>query len=460
MGRKFDKHQVLRQKDPWEVARNAFDIALELALLGYVEKATVLYDLFETFSTGTKTSWSPGLYFAWEATGLWPDAIPAQERTSTFLKALETERIVWKRETNLSEEGLEKLIAVATNGGTANAWGEKELRADDLTAAMDLALYMNRRDRALDLLQVIADNWNVCWQELSKSRQAWRYLKHQALARTMEIDEQKLETFFEEVHFTFKERLEKGPARVFQDMTLNELAQMCNDNTMKNAVWEEMDMDPDDPPKTILHEGATEEQLKQCEERIGHHLPNDLRSFLRATNGMESLWNGFGGEPRFLSTEEIHVSDISEQQEAWEEVAVNIGFVTDMSVKPVYPRLERVIKINGGDEQSKFLWLIEPEVAQQLGVAFFGAIQKLPEDERKTVMTMHGYYYAGIKTTEDVGWQLAVWCPTELSLRTYMSFKEYLEVLAGDTANEDIYDETDGQGRPLYSNEVFAYQLR
>jgi hypothetical protein len=460
MSRKFDKHHVLRQRDPWEVARNAFDIALELALLGYVAKATQLYTLFEGFAAGARTSWSPGLYFAWEATGLWPDSIPAKERTPDFLKALETERIVWKRETHLSEEGLEKLIAVAAGGRRADAWGERELRADDLTAAMDLALFMNRRDRALDILEMIASNWHLCWQELSKSRQAWRYLKHQALARTIEIDEAKLETFCEEVQATFAERLKKGPARIFKDTPMKELARICNNNTIKNAVWEEMDVDPDDPPETILHDGATEEQIAECERRIGHDLPSDLKELLRATNGLDSVWNGFSGEPPYLSTDEIHIIDGREQQEAWEEASVEIGFVTDMSIKPVYDRLESAIQIGRGDEHSKFVWLLTPEVSARMGQAFFATVQQLPNDERQRVMTMLGFFHAGVETTADVGWQLCVWCPRELSFNTYNSFREYFELLVGDSANEDIFDELDAQGRPLHSSEVFAYSLR
>ena len=460
MGRKFDKHQVLRQQDPWEVARNVFDIALELALLGYVAKATQLYNLFETFAAGARTSWSPGLYFAWEATGLWPDSIPAHERTPEYLRSLETERIVWKRETHLSEEGLEKLITVATGGGRMDAWGEKELRADDLTAAMDLALFMNRRDRALDLLEAIANNWHLCWQELSKSRQAWRYLKHQALARTIEIDETKLDTFFGEVHATFAERLEKGAARIFKDTPMKELAQKCNDNTIKNAVWEEMDVDPDEPPETILHEGATEEQIAECEKRIGHDLPHDFKELLRATNGMGSLWNGFCGEPPYLSTEDIHNFDGREQQEAWEDASVEIGFVTNMSIKPVYPRLESAIQINSGDEHSKFVWLLTPETSQRMGAAFFETIKKFPPDEGKKIMTMLGFFHAGVETNEDVGWQVCVWCPGELSFNTFNSFREYFELLVGDSANEDVFDETDSRGRQLFSTEIFAYQLR
>lgn len=462
MGRKFDRHQILRQKDPWEVARNVFDVALELALLGYVDKATELYNLFESFASGCKTSWSPGLVFAWEATGLWPETIPAEERSPEAIKKLETERIVWKRETHLSEEGLEKLIATATGGGKMNAWGDTELRADDLTAAIDLALYMNKREKALDILQVIADNWNVCWLELSKSRQAWRYLKHHALARTIEIDDAKLDVFFKDVYATFKERLEKGAVRIFKDVPVKELARMCSENTVKNAVWEEMDdVDPDDPPETILYEPATEEQIKECEKRIGNTLPSDFKELLLTTNGMGPCWNGFFGEPRLLSVDELQVSDAQEQQEIWEEAAVEIVFVTDMSVKVKWPRMDRVIQINGGGEDSKFVWLMEPALKQSMGAAFFAAVQQLPPHEQQHVMKLLGYYHAGVENVNDIeGWQVAVWCPQTLSLVSYMSFKEYFETLAGDTANEDILDEEDEQGRLLHSHDVFAYQLR
>ncbi|KAF2466329.1 uncharacterized protein BDR25DRAFT_306156 [Lindgomyces ingoldianus] len=460
MGRKFDRHQILREKDPWQVARKVFDVALEFALLGYVDTATDLFNLFESFSQGCKSSWSPALYFAWDATGLWPDSIPASERTKDALSKLETERILWKRETNATKEGLDKLVATATGEGKTDEWGDAQIRPDDLTAAIDLALFMGEKDKAEEILQVFAENFNVTWIDLSKSRGVWQLLKDKALAKAIGVDEEKMDAFQEEVLETFTERLEKGAARVFRDLPMKTLVNMCNENTLKNAVWEEMDGDPDDPPETILHDGATEEQIARVEAKLGHDLPDDFKEFLTLTNGMDSYWNGFYGEPKIHGTEAIHVFDASEQQEIWNSASVEIAFVTNMSVKIEWATLDRVIQINDGAEDSKFVWLVEPEYGQKLGGSFFAAFRQLPKEEQEHVSKLLGYFHAGKDNSQSVGWQVCVWCPRTLDLVTYHSWREYLELLAGDTAKEDILDEEDEEGRLLHSHDIFAYQLR
>jgi hypothetical protein len=461
MGRKFNRHQVLREKDPWEVARNAFDIALELALLGYVEEATELYNLFESFSSSCHSSWSPGLYFAWEATGLWPASIPTEKRTSDALSKLENERILWKRDTNATDEGLDKLIATATGTANTTDWAEESvIRPDDLTAAIDLALYMDNREKALEILQVFADNFDTTWLALSKSRQAWQYLKHQTLARTIQVDEDKLTAFKKEVYETFKERLEKGARRIYKDLPTTELVRMCNENTLRNAVWEEMDVDPDDPPESILHAGATDKEIADLQARLGVTLPDDFIEFLSATNGLESTWNGFSGEPKLRGTDSICVADASEQQEDWETAHVKIPFVSTLSVEPAWPKLDHVIQINDGSKLSNFIWLLEPALGQQIGAAFFAAFGQLPAEEQTHVKKMLEYFHAGRENADQIGWQVCVWSPPTLNVVTYHSWREYLEMLAGDTANEDVLDEEDDQGRLLHSEDIFAYQLR
>jgi hypothetical protein len=460
MGRKFDRHQILRERDPWEVARNVFDVALEFALLGYVDKATELYNLYVDFAEGCKTSWSPGLYFAWESTGLWPDSIPAEERTPEALSKMETERIVWKRSMDQTEAGVDKLIAAAMGAAMTATWGEQQVHGGDLTAAIDLALLLDKREKALDILQIFADNLNSTWTELSKSRQVWRYLKHYALARTIEVNEEKLETFSIEVYATFKERLDKGAARQFRDLPMRDLVNMFNENTLKNAVWEEMDVDPDDPPETILHDPATAEQIATLEEEIGQELPDDFKEFLQYSNGMESFWNGFFGEPRILGTDEIEVFDATEQQEIWDEANVEIAFVTSMSVKVDWPILDRVIKINNGSEETKFLWLMDPEYGQKFSASFFAAFTQLPPEEQAHVKKLLGYFQHGVDESVTLGWQTCVWCPATMDLQTYRSWREYLEHLAVDTMNKDILDEEDSQGRLIHSHDIFAYQLR
>ncbi|KAF2660084.1 hypothetical protein K491DRAFT_688686 [Lophiostoma macrostomum CBS 122681] len=235
---------------------------------------------------------------------------------------------------------------------------------------------------------------------------------------------------------------------------------MCNENTLSNAVWEEMDVDPDDPPTTILRPGATKKQIAECEARLGHDLPDDFREFLSLTNGMDSIWNGFYGEPKLLGTDEIYVFDASELQDGWQNASVQMKFIPDMSVKPEWTTLDRVLMINDGADDSKYLWLLEPELGRQYAGSFFAAYQALPLHEQEQVRSVLQIFHAGKENASEINWQTCVWSPPTLEAQGYQTFREYLEIMAGDTANDDILEEEDDQGRLLHSHDIFAYQLR
>ncbi|KAF2203072.1 hypothetical protein GQ43DRAFT_470301 [Delitschia confertaspora ATCC 74209] len=458
MGRKFDKHSILREKDPWAVARNVFDVALEFALLGYVDIATKLFVLFEEFSKGCKSSWSPGMIFAWEATGSFPDFVTPEERTPEAIFELETERILWLREKNASKEGLDQLVTRATEG--RDEWGEMQIRADDLTAAIDLALFMGEKEKAVEILHIFAENFHSTWMDLLKSRQVWQLLKDKALAKAIGVNEEKIAAFSVDVYETFKERLEKGALRVFRDTSLKDLVKMCDENTIQNAVWEETDYDPEEPPKTILHKGATKEQIAELEKRLEHDLPDDYKEFLSLTNGIESYWNGFFGEPRLLGTDEIHILDATEHQNTWNEASVDIIYIPNLGIKINWATLDRVILINDGREDTQFIWLVEPEYGKKLGQSFFNAYSQVDEQTQKSVNKLLMHFHAGKAAAHAVEWQVVVWSPRDLDLTVYHSFREFFEYLVGDTAKEDVLDEEDGQGRLMHSHDIFAYQMR
>jgi hypothetical protein len=458
--RKFSRHHILGQKDPWEVARNAFEISLELALLGSVEEATRLFTLFENFSAECKPIWSPGLYFAWEATDLWPDCVPASERTLEALRKLEIERILWKRETSATDAGLDSLIRVATGDGKKGAWGHAQLRRDDLTAAVDLAIHMNKAEKAGEIIQIIAENFDRMWIDLSKSRKVWSYLKDGILTRAIGIDVGRLRDFQNEAYSTFEERIKNGPRRLLKNLSMKELVDMCNDNTLRNAVWEEMEVDSGIPPETILHKGATREEVVALEQRLGLDLPEDYKEFLIVTNGLESVWNGFHGEPKLLGTDAVHKVDATEQQRAIREASVNVGFYMNMSVKVDWEPMTDVIQVNDGTEDSKFVWLLDPEHTKRTAARFFAAIAQLPAHELAHVREMLEHFHAGVEDGSQLDWVVCVWSPQTLELANYNSWREYLEVVAGEAANEDTVDEVDEDGRMLHSLEIIAYQLR
>lgn len=459
-GKKFSRHHVLRQKAPSDVARNAFDIALEFAVLGYIDEATQLFDLFESFSSGSKSSWSPGLYFAWEATGIWPESIPLADRTPEAIQKLEVERIVWKRNSNATVEGLSKLRATATNGGQKDKYGDMQLRLDDLTAAIDLAVHIDQQAEATELLQIVADNFHLTWQAISRSRHTWRHLKDKVLSRAIGVNEEKFLALRSEVLETFRDRLERGPQRPLKSLSMKDLVAMCNENTLRNAVWEEMDVDPKHPPSTFLHPGATADEIASLEKRLGYELPDDFKEYLSLTNGMDSLWNGFHGEPRLLGTEEIRIVDATEQQNTWNSAPTNIGYYMSMSIKIDWEPFHRIILVNDAAADSKYIWLLEPKHVQRAATTYKEVVAKLPQDEREHVQKLSEYMYAGVDRTTEVGWVILEWNPQTYGLASYYSWREYLEIIAGDTANEDILDEEDEQGRLIHHRDIIAYSLR
>jgi hypothetical protein len=319
---------------------------------------------------------------------------------------------------------------------------------------------MNKMDKVGELIQIIADNFESVWIDLSKSRKVWQVLKDGSLARAIGIDAERLREFQVEVYGTFKERIEKGPRRLLKDLSMKDLVEMCNSNTLRNAVWEEMGVDPAIPPNTILHKGAALEEVTTLEQRLGLALPEDYKEFLMATNGMESPWNGFHGEPKLLGTNAVSKVDATGQQKAIREASVNIGFYSSMSVRVEWEPLRGIVQVNDGTEDTKFVWLLPPDYTKREATRFLEAVAQLSPQEQQHVRKMLEYFHAGVRPAEQLGWMVTVWCPSTLELANYNSWREYLEVIAGETANKDIMDEMDEDGRLMHSLEIFAYQLR
>lgn len=479
--RKFSPGHILSQKNPHTLALNAFEIVVELALLGRIESATQLFTLFADLAPVCKNIWSPGMYFAWAETHSFPECIPQSQRTEDFIHSKEIERVLWKRSTCCSDEGLEELINVALGHGRTDRWGNQVIRGEDLKAAIDLAAYMEKPEKVEQLLNVFAEHFDSVWYRLARSRLAWKYIKNGALARAIGIDEAKLLTFEKEILTTFTQRLQNGPVRPFQDTPMKDLIALCDTNTLQNAVWSEMDgIDPDDPPTSVTHPGATAADIASLEQKIGFDLAADYKEFLALSNGLGPLWNGFHGEPPLLPAEQVHTTNATKQKKAMR--AANQDPTFFMGVKMDWEPLAHVIQINepypnydnpamppdleDDDEleryeHAKFIWLIPPQDITAVGKNFFAAVEALPAEQRDAIMKNLGYLQSD---SEDLSintkWSVISWAPGTMEYAQYGSFREYLEVVAMETAEKDILDEEDEEGRLVHSQEVFAYQLR
>ncbi|PVI00282.1 hypothetical protein DM02DRAFT_527289, partial [Periconia macrospinosa] len=78
-----------------DVVEQAGETALGLALLGNITAATTIIEILRSHNLNALEEFhgelflKPCMYFAWEATGQWPDWIPAEERTEAHLSDLE-----------------------------------------------------------------------------------------------------------------------------------------------------------------------------------------------------------------------------------------------------------------------------------------------------------------------------------------------------------------------------------
>lgn len=422
------------------------------------------------------------MYFAWAEINSFPDCIPQSERTEEFIHSKEIERVLWKRSTCCSEEGLEGLINDALGHGRTDRWGHQVIRGEDLKAAIDLAAYMEKPEKVQQLLNVFAEHFDSVWYRLARSRYAWKYIKDGALARAIGIDEAKLAKFEQEVIAAFTQRLQNGQVRPFKATPMKDLIDLCNINTLQNAVWSEMDgVNPDDPPTSVIRPGASDADIAALEQKLGLELADDYKEFLSLSNGLGPLWNGFHGEPPLLPAQQVRITNATKQLKAMN--AARVDMMSFMNLDIDWEPLAHVIQINepypsdynpsmppdladddDDDEvhgHARFVWLISPQDTAALAKKFYAAVQALPAEERDVVVRKLEYMQEGLSRPEDVPeWIVCVWSPGTMELSRYSSFREYLEVVAMETGEGDILEEEDGQGRLVHSQEIFAFQLR
>lgn len=109
-------------------------------------------------------------------------------------------------------------------------------------------------------------------------------------------------------------RLEDGPVHsdhMYAGMTIRELVGELDRNTMSDPDFNPYDYwfsDEDGGPKTILKKPATDEAIAAAEEKMGRALPEQLKAFLKLTNGLHWVKIGPGlRKMKFVAVEEMYL---------------------------------------------------------------------------------------------------------------------------------------------------------
>jgi hypothetical protein len=286
---KFDSNDILTNPSLPVVYTRIRSLAKELAVLGKINYASQITDLV---LSQNRTEHGIGLMaclnYAFEQTGDWPASIPASARTKHALHKLDTlpsgaideqryDEII--NETAISQRDPALCLTIAV------ALCEKAGRTE--------VEHMQQDERVARALNQIAERFDRYIDELTRHRKIWPLLASGVLAQHLGVDDGKLTATAELAVETVRTRIEKGRQKGVHDgKPIKDLLEILAENTRKNAgsLYEEMDKVP---TESYLHEPATEEDIKDLENRLKiSPLPDDYTEFLRASNGCEALYDG------------------------------------------------------------------------------------------------------------------------------------------------------------------------
>ena len=280
--------------------------AVGFALVGEVAGATKLLDLLHSHGLspwdaegGSYPFLKPCMYFAWEATDLWPDWIPEEERSEEKLQELEEKgREPWLErfagEWTVDEDTLARANTLAkeaimtilpdfngTLGGQVvtiqKLWERGEFgcanypngpltvryattvmlwrqgvypwpfvqihRSAGLAMSFDIGMRLGLVEEPMQTLHDMCKRYPSAEQleMMSCSRIAWKEIycdEDRTILKLLEIEPERMSSGVAKAVDMLEQRLENGPRRQYKDKTLEELVHIISENTYLNCPYE------------------------------------------------------------------------------------------------------------------------------------------------------------------------------------------------------------------------------
>jgi hypothetical protein len=241
-----------------------------------------------------------------------------------------------------------------------------------------------------------------------------------------------------------EERVKNGVLRPFKDKSMRELLEILDTNTVSHDEDENNDGLQIEAiiansrvvggKRTVLHEPASESDINTMETKLGIALPERYKEFLRMSNGMEGIWNGYYWQKVLAGTEIVGWSDnwwgdngLDFALVAWEE------FPSSFDVQWPKIDLNQALVINE-NENTDYVWFLKPKLAREAVEAFFGAFNALEvgckerEVVKKVVGDMFDGGIEGIRKLRDQ-WIVVKWNAGGDPPDVWGGFREFLEGL-------------------------------
>ena len=470
---------ILRTKEILTVETNLLRVATEAALLGEIDVARKLTDLyFHETQNLTRHYEDSGLKYAWKTSGAWPEHIPANEKSDASLVSVREafdsrwEQIPEKDRTN-DAKGVTILLRAVGEVETLGTYGhlEKRVRYGYLAKALDIAMTLDPppgTNESLGPLTVdqlpagcaslvrrISQSWcDDVVDMLSEAEHLWPYYIRGLIADAMGISQETVTKKAEAALHAFVDRLTNGPTTSeLKGKSMRDLLQAASDMTLDGAgakYWEEEDGVT--KPDNMFRNAATEDGISKLEEKLGIALPEDYKSFLRITDGFGSeetesgIYNGYFTDPPLKSVEDVEwsseeyfiypIEPLEISREVEELAPLDPESESWRTWGSRLPSLSRVLLIGTCDTDN--VALIEPREFDRARKVYKDMYADAKTTKHKRQLDRAVAEFCGNwENFEKIDWACAEWNDSELSI--FQSFRAYLEdsIESGSVEKED-----------------------
>lgn len=481
----FSTRSLLTIRSPQFYTLKTVDIAYNLAILGHVSWAVEIAELGNLYTPiELRYFYTSGLHYAFDAAKVWPNFVPEEARHEESLKRLDDEQRLtswghifpmWegmsKPKLPLDEDSLKRLLAFIDQPDPAAKYQSfdfeydqtryMKLERDDVVcAAIDMALRIGHHEADIDrLMDNVKNDISKFGKRIGQSRPAWKLLTDGSLMPNDLTEKEQIEREFQRIKSTLQERNRTGLKHPFRDMSTQELLEILDRNTVNHDLeyggGDQITMEEVEKrsryvngQRTILHLPAAESTISALESRLKLKLPEDYKGFLRTSDGLEGVWNGWYLTRCLTSSSLVHEGeDIFGSSDDtlgfgmidWTELPREKGFFLD------WPDMHsnQVVQINEHEDLEQ-VWLVKPTLVKQCVGFFLGRYNnEKDEDVRKVVERAADDFFGGIGKLKDLaeakgegeGWAVAAWDASGNPMEVWGSFREYLESLVLDSEN-------------------------
>ncbi|KAI9692630.1 MAG: hypothetical protein M1820_009507 [Bogoriella megaspora] len=507
---------ILNDQDEDHVESQLGDCALEFALLGDVESARQLDSILWTSALVLPTARKPILKFAWVENGKWPDGFPEDEKRESSLAELDREYgFIWAHNADpehampsFDEEGMKKLLdkkdksfayfrrgwlgdseelvrALEISESLHPTVGVRDLerlpgQESDYEGALLEETEYNRRDRvrlsnlngqSRSIVKDLVASWGPrnrgLWENLARSGPLWPLFVRGLLADALGVGQDELRTRGKILTDAFKERMQNpGGSSSLSSLPMKELVELADKNTLHGAgkaQWLEVHFSFKDPPKTLMRNPASEEDISKLEARLDITLPDDFKEFLRITNGygrdnmvtlggdkfihdVEGLFNGYYDDPGIYGVDDLQWEEDEVFQRPAEMLFLPMRFGEDLvpaqkhsGLYPwnsPYPLSKRRLRLGRSDVHA--LYLVEPSVVKEARDVYLKMYEAADSEQKRVLDRAIAVFAGSMEEFMKVDWLFL--SGQDDHERAHSSFRKYLEYTAIRSQGDSLLD--------------------